>query len=94
MRSLRGRLTLGVVAVLAVVLAVAGALTLRYVDETDRDSVDDRLGRTAELLRATARQALQTELPEDDQRLDNVLAASGSSLRLTLGRFVLRAGGA
>jgi two-component system sensor histidine kinase PrrB len=89
MRSLRGRLTLGVLIVLALVLGVAGALTSRYVHSAERATIDDRLERTAELSRATARSTLQTELPADDRRLDDVLSATGSSLRLLLGRGVL-----
>ena len=89
MRSLRGRLTLGVALVLAVVLLVAGALASRYAAESERAALDDRLKRTAELSRATAIAAVNDELPENDRRLDAVLTATGSSLRLTLGGRVL-----
>jgi two-component system, OmpR family, sensor histidine kinase PrrB len=88
-RSLRGRLTLGILAVLAAVLALAGVLASREVSHSQRSAFDDRLKRTAELSRATALAAVQQAIPEDDRRLDAVLSASGSSLRLILGRTVL-----
>ena len=53
MRSLRGRLTLGITLVLAVVLAGAGVIVSRYVDRSERAALDDRLERTAELSRDT-----------------------------------------
>jgi two-component system, OmpR family, sensor histidine kinase PrrB len=89
MRSLRGRLTLGVVLVLAVVLAAFGVLASRSVERSQRAAVDERLQRTAELSRATARTALEQGLPTGDRRLDAVLRASGSSLRLLLDEAVL-----
>src|SRR5215213_8770584 len=89
MRSLRGRLTLGITAVLAVVLTLAGALALREADRTDREALDERLVRTAELSGATALDAVQEELPSADDRLDAVLSATGTSLRLTLGAAAL-----
>jgi two-component system, OmpR family, sensor histidine kinase PrrB len=88
-RSLRGRLTLGVALVLAAVLLAAGAVASRYVDSSERAALDDRLERTAELSRATALAAVNDELPEDDKRLDAVLSATGTSLRLSLGGQVL-----
>jgi two-component system sensor histidine kinase PrrB len=92
-RSLRGRLTLGVLAVLALVLLAAGAVAVGELDRSDRAALDDRLQRTAELTRATSLSALQDELPEQDGRLDAVLTATGSSLRLRLGtRVVLDTG--
>jgi signal transduction histidine kinase len=84
MRSLRGRLTLGLTLVLAVVLAGAGIVVSRYVDRSERAALDDRLKRTAELSRETALSAVQRELPSRDKRLDNVLSATGTSLRLLL----------
>ncbi len=89
MHSLRGRLTLGVLVVLAVVLAAAGALATRYVVNSERDAFDDRLRRTAELSRATALAAVQEEIPGNDRRLDAVLTATRTSLRLLLGESVL-----
>ncbi len=89
MRSLRGRLTIGVVAVLAAILAIAGTVTSRYVDRSERDALDDRLRRTAELSRATAVAAVAEGLPENDRRLDAVLSATDTSLRLVLGRATL-----
>ena len=85
MRSLRGRLTLGVTVMLAAVLALAGLLAARDVDRSEREALDDRLIRTAELSGATALEAVQEELPSADDRLDAVLAATRTSLRLTLG---------
>jgi signal transduction histidine kinase len=94
-RNLRGRLTLGVTAVLAVVLAVAGLLVARDTNRSERDGLDDRLRRTAELSRATAVAAVNQELPGADRRLEDVLRATDSSLRLTIGkRVVLQAGAA
>ncbi|HWI07386.1 MAG TPA: HAMP domain-containing sensor histidine kinase [Solirubrobacteraceae bacterium] len=84
MRSLRGRLTLGITLVLAVVLAGAGIVVSDYVDRSERDALDDRLKRTAELSRETALAAVQRELPSGDRRLDNVLSATGTSLRLLI----------
>lgn len=89
MHSLRGRLTLGVVVVLAAVLSVAGAVASQQVSRSAREAFDDRLERTAELSRATALAAVQDQVPEDDRRLDGVLEASRSSLRLVVGRTVL-----
>jgi two-component system, OmpR family, sensor histidine kinase PrrB len=88
-RSLRGRLTLGVALVVAVLLLAAGAVALHYVASSERAALDDRLERTAELSRVTAIAAVNDELPENDRRLDAVLSATGSSLRLTLGGRVL-----
>ena len=48
MRSLRGRLALGVMAVMAVVLALAGTFASRYVDHNERAALDDRLDAYAE----------------------------------------------
>jgi signal transduction histidine kinase len=84
MRSLRGRLTLGITLVLAVVLAGAGIVVSRYVDRSERAALDDRLKSIAELSRETALSAVQRELPARDRRLDNVLSATGTSLRLLL----------
>jgi two-component system, OmpR family, sensor histidine kinase PrrB len=89
MRSLRARLTLGLTAVLAVVLLLAGWLAARDVDRSEREALDDRLVRTAELSGATALEAIQQELPEADDRLDAVLSATGTSLRLLLGEAAL-----
>jgi signal transduction histidine kinase len=84
MRSLRGRLTLGLTLVLAVVLTGAGIVVSHYVDRSERAALDDRLKRTVELSRETALSAVQRELPSRDKRLDNVLSATGTSLRLLL----------
>jgi signal transduction histidine kinase len=93
MRSLRGRLALGVLVVLAVVLAIAGGEIARYVDRSERAALDERLKRTAELSRATAVAAVAEGLPENDRRLDAVLSATDTSLRLLLGRVTLLATG-
>jgi two-component system, OmpR family, sensor histidine kinase PrrB len=92
-RSLRGRLTLGITLVLAVVLAGAGVMVSRYVDRSERAALDDRLKATAELSRETALASVQQALPANDRRLDQVLSATGSSLRLLLGQRVLVASG-
>ena len=84
MRSLRGRLTLGITLVLAIVLAGAGLVVSRYVDRSERAALDDRLASIVELSRQTALAAVERELPSRDQRLDNVLSATGTSLRLLL----------
>lgn len=94
MHSLRGRLTAGVLLVLAVVLAVAGGLAWRYVSQSERDAFDDRLRRTAQLSRATALAAVQEEVPGNDRRLDAVLTATRTSLRLRLGDTTLLETGA
>ncbi|MBA2346967.1 MAG: HAMP domain-containing histidine kinase [Solirubrobacterales bacterium] len=86
MRSLRGRLTLGVAAVLAVVLAVCGVSVSRYVARTESDTVDERLQRTAELSQANVVDAVQQSVPLKDTRLEAVLRASGTSLRVTVGK--------
>jgi two-component system sensor histidine kinase PrrB len=92
-RSLRARLTLGVGLVIAVVLGVSGVLISNYAERTARESLDDRLRRTAELSRATAVDAVANEVPGSDRRLDAVLRATGSSVRLFVGdAVVLEAG--
>src|SRR3954468_2402083 len=94
MRSLRGRLTVGVLVVLAAVLAVAGAVAFREVERSERAALDDRLKRTAELSRPAAVAAVQEEVPGADARLDAVLRATGSSLVLRVGRATLLSPGA
>ncbi|MEA2480289.1 MAG: two-component system, OmpR family, sensor histidine kinase PrrB [Thermoleophilaceae bacterium] len=89
MRSLRGRLTLGVTLVLAVILGVSGTLVSRYVDRSERGALDERLERTADLSQATALAAIEQQLPPGDRRLDAVLSATTTSLRLLLGDTVL-----
>jgi signal transduction histidine kinase len=93
-RSLRGRLTLGVLVVLAAVMAAAGAAAFHEIDRSERAALDDRLKRTAELARPAAVAAVQQEVPARDDRLDAVLRATGSSLRLRLGRVTLVDAGA
>lgn len=93
LRSLRSRLTVGVVSVLAVVLTGAGLYVAGDADRSERRAVDDRLRRTAELSDTTALAAVEQELPQADERLDQVLRATGSSLRVSIGRTtLLRAG--
>jgi two-component system, OmpR family, sensor histidine kinase PrrB len=92
-RSLRTRLSLGVGLVIAVVLGVSGVLISNYAERTAREALDDRLRRTAELSRATAVDAVQNAVPGTDRRLDAVLRATGSSLRLFIAdAVVLEAG--
>ncbi len=93
MHSLRGRLTLAVTLVLAVVLAGAGVMVSRYVDRSERSGLDDSLMRTAELSRDTSIDALQSEVPPSDPRLNNVLSAAGTTLRLIVGSTVIRESG-
>jgi signal transduction histidine kinase len=89
LRSLRARLTFGLTAVLAAVVLTAGLLAAREVDRSERDALDDRLRRTAELSRATALAAVEQEVPAGDDRLDAVLSATRTSLRLVLGEIAL-----
>jgi two-component system sensor histidine kinase PrrB len=92
-RSLRARLSLGVGLVIAVVLGISGVLISNYAERTARETLDDRLRRTAELSRATAVDAVQNAVPGTDRRLDAVLGATDSSLRLFIGdAVVLEAG--
>jgi two-component system sensor histidine kinase PrrB len=83
MRSLRGRLTLGVTIVLAVVLSGAGVMVSRYVNRSERAALDDRLKRTAALSRDTLLQVLSEGVTKD-KRLDNALIANRTSLRVIL----------
>lgn len=89
LRNLRSRLTFGVLAVLLVVLAVGGVVVARDQDAAERQTVDDRLQRTAELSDTTALAAVEQSLPEADPRLDQVLRATGSSLRVSIGETTL-----
>jgi signal transduction histidine kinase len=92
-RSLRARLSLGVGLVIAVVLGISGVLISNYAERTAREALDDRLRRTAELSRATAVDAVENALPDTDKRLDAVLSATGSSLRILIeDAVVLEAG--
>lgn len=95
-RSLRSRLVLGILAVLAVVLLVGGAVVAREADRTERQAVDDRLQRTAELLDQIARDVIergeepptltgQERRREEDRRLTDVLRTTRSALIVTLG---------
>ncbi|EHN08872.1 periplasmic sensor signal transduction histidine kinase [Patulibacter medicamentivorans] len=91
--NLRSRLTFGVVAVLAIVLALGGAVVAREADRSERQSLDDRLRRTAELLDTVVGDAITKSLPEKDARLNQVLRATGSSLVLWVGgEDVVKAG--
>jgi two-component system, OmpR family, sensor histidine kinase PrrB len=94
MRSLRGRLSLGVGLVIALVLGVAGFSISSYTEQVAREGLDDRLRDTARLSQATAVDAFETQLPaRTDRRLEAVLGAADSSLRLLIGeRVVLDAG--
>lgn len=94
MRSVRGQLTLLVLAVLAVVLGTAGYALDRQISSTEREAFDTRLQRTLKLSQATATAAVLEELPEGDRRLDAVLRADGSTLRLTFAGTILYRTGA
>ena len=89
MRSLRGRLTLGVAVVLAVVLLISGVSVSRYVRQAENDTINERLQKTAELSQANVLDAVQQEVPLKDTRLEAVLRANGTSLRLTVGQTEL-----
>jgi hypothetical protein len=93
MRSLRGRLTLGITIVLAVVLAGVGVIVSRDAERSDRAALDDTLQRTAELSRETSATALRRGIPPPDARLNNVLSAGGTTLRLIVGPTVIRESG-
>jgi two-component system sensor histidine kinase PrrB len=92
-RNLRGRLTLGVLTVMVAVLAVGGVVVTHEVDRSERQRIDDTLQRTARLSIPLASAAVQEGLPGVDKSLDAVLRATGSSLRLTLGRQTLAESG-
>ncbi|WP_022928074.1 HAMP domain-containing sensor histidine kinase [Patulibacter americanus] len=94
LQSLRSRLTLGVLAVLAVVLVVGGWYVAREANRAERQGLDDRLRRTAELSDDYAQQAIDDQSDdEEDEQLDRVLRATGSSLRVTYaGAELFRAG--
>jgi signal transduction histidine kinase len=92
-RSLRGRLTLGVLLVLAAALVAAGAVAFHEIDKSEHAAVDDRLRRTAELTRPAAVAAVEQQVPSSDDRLNAVLRATGSSLRLRLGKVTLVSAG-
>ena len=94
MRSLRGRLTIGITLVLAIAIAGSGIMVSRYVHRSERDALDERLERTAALSRETSVDALQMAIPPRDRRLDDVLSASGTSLRLIVGSTAIRDSGA
>lgn len=79
-RNLRSRLTLLVMAVLAAVLLVGGSVLARESDRAERDSLDDRLRRTAGLLDRQAIRAVEEGGAESDPQLDQVLNATDSSL--------------
>ena len=68
MRSLRGRLTLGITLVLAVVLAGAGVIVSRDAERSERAALDDYLKRTAELSRETSATALRRGDPAAGRR--------------------------
>jgi len=93
LRSLRGRLTVGITLVLAVVITGAGLMVSHYIDRSEREAFDDQVKRTAELSRETAVAAFQSELPSRDERLDNALSATGTSVRLLLAGSELQAYG-
>src|ERR1044072_7947911 len=93
MRSLRGRLTVGITLVLAVALACAGVMVARYADRSERAGLGDFLKRAAALPPATAVTALRESVPPSDPRLNNVLSASGTTLRLIVGPTVIRESG-
>ena len=78
MLGVRGRLTLGVLLVLALALGSAGFVIDRQVSGSEADALDDQLMKTAQLSLATARAAINDALPEDDHRLSAVLSGPGA----------------
>lgn len=89
MRSLRGRLSLGIGLVIALVLGAFGVLIAGEAERLARDGLDDRLRRTATLSEPTAVDAVRNELPRSDDRIDALRNASGTSLRLLIGSSVI-----
>src|SRR3954467_2959858 len=89
MRSLRGCLTLWITLVLAVVLALAGLLAARDVDNSERAALDDRLVKTAQLSGQKPPEGGARRLPSAATRLAAVRTATQPSLRLTLGDTTL-----
>ena len=89
MRSLRGRLTLGITLVLAVAIAGAGVLVSRYYARSERDAFDDSLKRVAALSLDTSVDTLQEGLPPRDSRLNKALSTNQITLRLVVGDRVL-----
>lgn len=96
LQSLRSRLTLGILAVLAVVLFLGGAYAAREADRAERRALDDRLERTAELLDKIASDIVnaagELPAPEDERdtrpediRLSRVLRATRSGLAVSFG---------
>ncbi|MEA2170233.1 MAG: two-component system, OmpR family, sensor histidine kinase PrrB [Solirubrobacteraceae bacterium] len=86
MRSLRGRLSLGVGLVIALVLGVFGVLISNYAERVAHNGVDDRLQRTAVAFRQLAVEAVSKAIPRADRKLNAVLGGSSSSLRITVGK--------
>ena len=94
MRSLRGRLTLGITLVLAVVLAGAGVLISRVRPSAPSARRSTTTSSARRSCRASRRPRRCGEaIPPPDPRLNNVLAASGTTLRLIVGPTVARESG-
>ncbi len=90
LRSLRSRLTIGILAVLVPVLLVGGAYVARDSDRAERQSLDDRIQRTAELLDQAALAVLNGELEEtadERERLNRLLSATRSTLIVRFAGF-------
>jgi signal transduction histidine kinase len=96
LQSLRSRLTLGILVVLAGVLFLGGTFVAREADRTERQTIDDRLQRTAELLDSFASSVVasgddditrqqEREQQEEDVRLSRVLRTTRSGLIVTFG---------
>jgi len=92
-RSLRGRLTVGITLVLAAVLAGAGVSVSREADRSERAALDEFLKRTAAVSRDTSAAALQKGIAPLDPSLNEVLKANGTTLRLIVGPTVVRTSG-
>jgi len=94
LRNLRSRLTLVVVVILGVVLVVGGAVVARDVDRQEHQNLDDRLRRTSELTDESALAVVDRTVPEQDERLNQVLRATGSGIYVTVNRTISYAAGA
>lgn len=93
MRSLRARLTVLTVAFHSLVLGTAGYVLDRQIVDTERSAFDTRMERTLRLSQDTATATVLESLPERDSRLDAVLRADDSTLRLKLaGRVLVQTG--
>lgn len=90
LQSLRSQLTLGVVAVLAVVLLLGGTYVADGAARTERETTDDRLERTGELLDGYMSQVLEDPGAPEDVRLNRVLSKNRSAVIASVGGSVIK----